>query len=102
MSALGAAHLALGLLLTVCLYAGWQLARGGLDVLMRLGIATNLVGAAFVWLRSNKPVEGRTLLLLATDHGITSADCLVLLPAVLALALLWGQVGRVSALLKRR
>jgi hypothetical protein len=102
MSALGAAHLALGLLLVVSAYTGYQLSRGGLDLHMRMGLVANLTGVAAVWLRSDKPVEGATLVLLGPGHGLTKADCLVALPAVLVVLLLWDQRGRVSALLKRR
>ena len=38
--------------------------------------------AAVVWVRINGPVEGRTLLVLSRNHGVTSADML----SVLALA----------------
>ena len=102
MSALGAAHLAFWFLLVVSLYAALQLRRGSLDLVMRLGLAANLLGAAVLWLRTDKPVEGRTLLLLAHDHGVTSGDLLMVLPTALAVVVLRGQVGRVSALLKRR
>jgi hypothetical protein len=102
MSALGAAHLAFWLLLLVSGYAGFQLVCGGLDATMRLGLTANLLGVAAVWLRADKPVEGRTLYLLSPNHGVTTGDLLVALPGLLAGLVLWGQLGRVSARLKRR
>lgn len=102
MSRLGAAELAFWLLLAVCVYAGSQLRRGGLDVQMRLGLAANLVGIGFVWLRANKPLEGPTLLVVSTGHGLTLGDVLVLVPAALTTVLVRRQVSLVLARLNRR
>lgn len=102
MPALFAAGLGLLLLLAVTGYAPDQLRRGGLDPLMRAGLVLNLTGVAVLWLRTDKPVEGRVLLVLGTGHGLTASDLLVVLPLAVALPLVTGQVSRVSALLKRR
>jgi hypothetical protein len=37
-------------------------------------LAFGLVAAAVIWLLVNAPVEGRVLLVLTPDHGITVAD----------------------------
>ena len=100
MSALLAARLGLLLLGLVTGYAWWQRRRGGLDLLMRAGLAVNLLGAAVLWIRTDKPVEGPTVVPLGTTHGVTVADLLVG-PALL-LVLLLARDQRVSARLKRR
>jgi hypothetical protein len=80
-----AADLGLLLLLAVSGYAVLQARRGGLDPLMRAGLVVNLLGVAVLWLRTDKPVEGATLVVLAARHGITVADLLVALPLAVAL-----------------
>ena len=97
-----AADLGLLLLLGVSGYAVAQVRRGGLDPLMRTGLVVNLLGVAVLWLRTDKPVEGTTLVVLGTRHGITVADLLVALPLAVAAWLAVGQSSRVSARLKRR
>jgi hypothetical protein len=37
-------------------------------------LAFGLIAAAVIWLLVNAPVEGRVLLVLTPDHGITVAD----------------------------
>jgi len=46
-------------------------------------LAVGLVAAAGVWVLINGPVEGRVLLVLTPDHGITVAD----LPSIVALGI---------------
>ena len=40
----------------------------------RVWVAVVLGLGALVWLLANGPVEGRTLLEIAPDHGLTEAD----------------------------
>lgn len=40
----------------------------------RRWLAFGLIAAAVIWLLVNAPVEGRVLLVLTPDHGITVAD----------------------------
>ena len=96
-----AAYLGLTMLLLVSGFAALQVRRGGLDAVMRAGLTVNLAGVALLWLRTDKPVEGPILVVLAPQHGITVADLLVAVPMLVALGVS-GQSVRVSALLKRR
>jgi hypothetical protein len=68
------------MLLVVSAYAWDQVRRGALDALMRAGLLLNLFGVAVLWLRTDKPMEGPILLVLATRHGITLADLLIVVP----------------------
>jgi hypothetical protein len=102
MTARLAAQLGLLLLLAVSAYAHVQRRRGGLDRVMTAGLVVNLAGVAGLWLRTDKPFEGPTLLALGTGHGLTVADLLVVVPFALAWRLSSDQGLRVSALLKRR
>ncbi|MCU1602731.1 MAG: hypothetical protein JWO22_3440 [Frankiales bacterium] len=95
-----AAYLGMAMLLLVSGYAADQVRRGGLDLAMSAGLVTNLLGVAVLWLRTDKPIEGATLLTLATRHGLTVADLLVAVPLLMALAV--AQSVRVSAREKRR
>jgi len=47
----------------------------------RRWLAVGLAAAAGVWVLANGPVEGRVLLVLSPEHGVTVAD----LPALAAL-----------------
>jgi hypothetical protein len=53
----------------------------------RLLLAALLVIAAVIWARINKPVEGRTLLELTSNHGVTTADLLSLVALAMAVVL---------------
>ena len=98
-----AADLGLLLLLAVCAFAWQQLRRGGLDLISRTGLFVNLVGVSALWLRTDKPMEGPILMVIAPRHGVTLADVLVVVPGLLCLRLLeLGQPSRVSARLNRR
>ena len=55
----------------------------------RLLIAALLVVAAVIWVRINHPVEGRTLLVLADNHGITTADLLSVIALAMAVVIAW-------------
>lgn len=55
----------------------------------RLVAAALLVVGAVVWLRINKPVEGRTLLEITQNHGFTTADLLSVAALLLALVIAW-------------
>lgn len=55
----------------------------------RLVLAGVLVIGAVLWLRVNKPVEGRTLIELSSRHGITTADLLSLAALLLAVLVAW-------------
>jgi hypothetical protein len=55
----------------------------------RLLLAALLVVAAVIWVRINKPVEGRTLLELTSNHGVTTADLLSLVALAMALVIVW-------------
>jgi hypothetical protein len=101
-SALLAARIGLVLLLAVSGFAADQLRRGGLDALMRNGLLANLLGVTALWLRTDKPIEGRILWVIAPRHGITTADLLVMLPVGVATALLSDHGSRVLARLNRR
>lgn len=83
-----AAFLSFALLLSVSGFAWAQSRRGGLDVLARAGLGFNLLGTAVLWLRTDKPVEGRVLVVLSQRHGVTTADLLVALPLLLCAQLL--------------
>jgi hypothetical protein len=102
MTAKLAAQFGLLLLLAVCGYAHRQRRIGGLDRIMTAGLVVNLLGVAGLWLRTDKPYEGPTLIGLGTRHGVTVADLLVVVPFALAWRLSSDQGLRVSALLKRR
>ena len=56
----------------------------------RIHTATVLTIAAVVWLLVNHPVEGRTLVVVTPNHGLTVADlpslAVLLLVALLVLA----------------
>ncbi len=99
-SPLLAAYLGMALLLLVSGYAAAQVRRGGLDRAMRAGLLVNLAGVAVLWLRTDKPIEGRTLLVLGERHGLTVADLLVVVPLLVAGAV--AQSVRVSARENRR
>ena len=70
-------------------------------LLALIPIALLLLGVAVLWLRTNKPIEGHTLIALGERHGVTVADLLVFIPLWQAW-LLARQDSRVSALLNRR
>jgi len=55
----------------------------------RLLLAALLVVAAMIWVRINKPVEGRTLLELTQNHGVTTADLLSVVALAMAVVLAW-------------
>ncbi|MEJ2866357.1 hypothetical protein WCD74_01185 [Actinomycetospora sp. OC33-EN08] len=55
----------------------------------RVLLAVLLVVAAVIWVRINGPVEGRVLLELAEERGITTADLLSLVAVAMALVLVW-------------
>lgn len=55
----------------------------------RLLLAALLVVAAVIWVRINKPVEGRTLLELTSSHGVTTADLLSLVALAMAVVIAW-------------
>jgi hypothetical protein len=55
----------------------------------RLLLAALLVIAAVIWVRINKPVEGRTLLELTSNHGVTTADLLSLVALAMAVVIAW-------------
>jgi hypothetical protein len=59
------------------------------SLVRRLLLAALLVVAAVVWVRINGPVEGRTLLVLSRNHGVTSADMLSVLALAGAAVLAW-------------
>lgn len=101
MSALLAAQLGLLLLVAVSGYAWDQVRRGGLDLLMRAGLAANLLGVAVLWLRTDKPVEGSILLVLGPRHGVTVADLLVALPLGVLVRVLAGQWSQLRVLADR-
>ena len=90
MLALAAAYLGLLVMLGVSAFAADQVRRGGLDHIMRSGLVVNLAGAAVLWLRTDKPVEGPVLLIIRPGHGITVADVLVALPLALAARVVLG------------
>jgi len=102
--ALLAAYLGMAMLLVVSGFAVMQLRRGGLDLTMGAGLVVNLAGVGVLWLRTDKPIEGPTLLTLGVGHGLTVADLLVAVPVLVAAAVTVAvaQSVRVSALLKRR
>lgn len=50
-------------------------------------IAVLLVAAAVVWFLVNDPVEGRTLLVVTPQHGLTEADLLSIAAVALAAVL---------------
>ncbi|MFN2538240.1 MAG: hypothetical protein ABR549_08815 [Mycobacteriales bacterium] len=103
MSARLAADLGLLMLLAVSGFAFRQLRQGGLDVISRAGLFVNLAGVSVLWLRTDKAMEGPILVVLGARHGVTTADLLVFVPAVLCLWLTdVVQVSLVSARLKRR
>ncbi|WP_433802971.1 hypothetical protein [Actinomycetospora sp. CA-084318] len=52
-------------------------------------LAILLVLGAVIWVRINGPVEGRVLLELAEERGITTADLLSLIALVMAVVLAW-------------
>lgn len=52
-------------------------------------LAVILVAAGLVWLRVDEPIEGRVLLELTPNHGITSADLLSVAAFAAAVILLW-------------
>jgi hypothetical protein len=56
----------------------------------RVLLAGVLAIAAVVWLLVNKPVEGRTILVVTPEHGVTEADlpALAILVGVAAVLLL--------------
>jgi len=99
-----AAAAGLGLLLLVCVtaFAAHQVRLGRLDHIMRTGLVTNLVGTAVLWLRTDKPYEGRTLLLLGPGHGVTTADLLVVLPLAVATRVIVGETVRWRAVVPER
>lgn len=72
-------------------FACGQLRRGGLDHIMRTGLVVNLAGAAVLWWRTDKPIEGATLLVLGPRHGVTVADLLSVLPLAVAGCLMVGE-----------
>ena len=94
-----ASLVALALLLSLTRYAVVQ-RRLGLDQAMRAGLVVNLLGVAVVWLRADKPLEGPTLLVLSSQHGVTLADLLIALPLREVRRLVEGY--RVSARENRR
>ncbi|PVZ04607.1 hypothetical protein [Actinomycetospora cinnamomea] len=55
----------------------------------RVLLASLLVVAAVIWVRINKPVEGRTLLELTSNHGVTTADLLSLVALAMAVVIAW-------------
>ncbi|WP_433783308.1 hypothetical protein ACQPX6_25050 [Actinomycetospora sp. CA-101289] len=55
----------------------------------RLLLAALLVVAAVIWVRINKPVEGRVLLELTSRHGVTTADMLALVALAMAVVIAW-------------
>ena len=79
-----AAYLGMLMLLSVSTFAVGQVRQGGLDHIMRSGLVVNLLGAAVLWLRTDKPIEGPILLVIAPSHGVTLADLLVALPLAVA------------------
>lgn len=57
-------------------------------------LAVILVCAGIVWLRINEKIEGRILLTLSRDHGVTTADLLSLAAFVAAVVIAWPQRPR--------
>lgn len=55
----------------------------------RLLLAALLVVGAVIWVRINGPVEGRTLLVLSRNHGVTVADMLSVVALLMAAVLAW-------------
>lgn len=55
---------------------------------VRVIVAAVLVSCACLWLVANAPVEGPVLVLVSHNHGITTADLLVIPPIAAAWALL--------------
>ena len=55
----------------------------------RVLMAILLVIAAVIWVRINGPVEGRTLLVLSQNHGITVADMLSVVALAMAAVIAW-------------
>lgn len=91
MPALPAAALGMLVVLLTSGFAWGQVRQGGLDHIMRTGLVVNLVGAAILWLRTDKPIEGSTLFVLGPRHGLTVADLLALLPLAVAGCLVIGE-----------
>ncbi|HEX8489102.1 MAG TPA: hypothetical protein VF642_11205 [Propionibacteriaceae bacterium] len=52
-------------------------------------LAALLVVAAVVWFRVNGPVEGKVLIVLSYNHGVTVADLFSVAAVLLAVALVW-------------
>jgi hypothetical protein len=61
---------------------------------VRLSSAAGLVVLGLIWLVIDKPVEGRTLVRLSYNHGITEADLLSLLLFFVAGLLVLGTLRR--------
>jgi hypothetical protein len=53
-----------------------------------------LIGWAFFWVRVNHPLEGRTLLPVTYNHGLTLADMLGLPAVILAFGLFIAALAR--------
>lgn len=98
-----AAYLGLLMLLAVSGFSWQQLRQGGLDVISRAGLFVNLLGVSALWLRTDKPIEGPILAIIEPRHGLTLADLLIIVPALLCVRLLdVVEPQRVLARLKRR
>jgi hypothetical protein len=57
-------------------------------------LAAGLVVAAVVWFRVNGPVEGKVLIVLSYNHGVTVADLLSVAAVLLAAVLVWPLLRR--------